>query len=123
MKYHQMMSLFAAPEDIYYPAKEAVISGVGWGASTDIAETEFPTGVKHAIIRSIFIPPTTVTSAPFPIVEILDGAGDTVFFWTLSEQVSGEQLLGPDGIKVPGGFSIEVSGADGGYIAVTYDIA
>ena len=117
------MSVFAAPTDVYYPKPENVLTGIGWGATDDPLLSVFYGGTRDAIIRSIFIPPTTVSSAPFPVMEILDSAGDPVYHLTLTYLVSGEQLLGPDGIKIPGGFSVEISAAAGGYVAITYDVA
>ncbi len=122
MKRHQLFSIFAAPIDTYYPQKENVITNIGWGATQTAADSVFNVGTSDAIIRSIFIPPTTVTSAPWPVVEVLDAAGQNMFRYVLSNQVSGDILLGPDGIRAPGGFSVEVSGAAGGYIAIAYDV-
>tara|TARA_R110002020_G_scaffold167780_4_gene356263 strand:- start:3325 stop:3696 length:372 start_codon:yes stop_codon:yes gene_type:complete len=123
MRRHQLFSIFAAPEDIYYPKKENVISSIGWGATTTSGDSVFADGATYAVIRSICLPPTTVSTEPFPKLEIKDGNGDTFMEWTQTNLVSGNLLHGPDGVEVPGGFSVEVSGADGGYLMVVFDVS
>jgi len=121
MQYHQLMSLFAAPIGNYYPKHEGIIAAQGWGASTVFAGSLFDGNGKDALIRSIMIPPTTITTGTLPIVKLLDASGNTMLQWTLRKNVSSGMLAGIEGFLVPGGFSLSVSAAGSAFVAVVYD--
>ena len=120
------MSLWGAAQDDYYP-QDGNTGASFYGATTAVNDWVFgdgagsPDGNTFAIIRSIIVPNTTVSSAPFPVLELKDGDGNTMMSWTLTDQVADGNLLGPDGIKAPNGFYLTVSAADGAYAVVVYD--
>lgn len=123
MKRHQLFSIFDAPQDVYYPKVENIITNVGWGATTTAGDSEFDTAGRHAIFRSILVAPTAGSGGSYPTILIRDGNGDKVAQYITGADFGEDLLFGPDGVKIPEGFSVEVLDFDGGYISIVYDVS
>lgn len=111
------MTLFDAPADDYYPAP-GMADSVSWGASTTSTDSVFDDDESDAILRSILV---CNTDAGSPTVIIRDADGSVVMSWTQGTNYAQDILLGPDGVKVPGGFRVQIVGGADAYLMVVYD--
>jgi hypothetical protein len=112
---HQIMSLFGAAQNTYYPE-------IGAGATTYYGcnvtgEVSLGVGFR-SVIRSILISNPT---AGAPVVTIWSRAGARVAQWVGNTAIAQNILCGPEGFVVQDGFNVIVSAADGAYITIIYD--
>jgi len=125
---HQHLSFFEGQTGTYYPMPENSAARY-YGATTAINDWVFGDGAggndsaKKAVIRAIHVMNTSINSSPWPVVPVYDGAGNTVLQFPVHRDASSAILHGPHGIELPGGFYCEISGADGAYMTIVYDVA
>lgn len=127
MKRHQMMTLFNADIDTYYPAPTSVGATTYWGASTDVNDWVFGDGVggvdgeAHAVLRAILV--SNTQNASQPRLVIWDGDDNRVMFWDLGQDYAQDLLHGPHGVRLPRGFYVTVENNGGAYVMIVYDVA
>ena len=113
------MSLMAATAVAHYPDQGAAATSTLHHAATGRAGTDFPTdGSQDAIIYGIF---ATQGSASAVTIDIIARSGSaTVARVSVSGAVPASVDFGPQGLRVPGGFTVTPS-ADTVNIIIIYD--